>query len=260
MRHPEGLIGWTDLMTTDVESARSFYEGLFGWTSEILPTPMGVDYTQFRLGGDVVCGMGPVPPDALAAGMPSMWTSYALVSDADATCAAAEAAGGTVTMPVMDVMDQGRMAMITDPGGGTLGLWQPMKHEGAEVFNAPGSMTWNEISTRALQPVMDFYSSVFGWRWTEDPPGGGYWVCNLDTKAGDDPSNGGAMAVPSGVPDEMPSMWFTYFRVDDVAQTIERARELGGSVSFDTMPMGPGEGAGLIDPTGAMFNVIAFKQ
>ena len=37
MRYPNGLFGWVDLMTRDTESAKQFYEGLFGWTHTDLP-------------------------------------------------------------------------------------------------------------------------------------------------------------------------------------------------------------------------------
>ena len=35
MKH--GAFGWNELMTTDVEAARSFYGALFGWETEDYP-------------------------------------------------------------------------------------------------------------------------------------------------------------------------------------------------------------------------------
>ncbi len=65
MKHPEGLIGWVDLVTTDTARAARFYGELFGWTAEEMPTPMGVNYTQFESGrttggwhGSVAAGHG----------------------------------------------------------------------------------------------------------------------------------------------------------------------------------------------------------
>ena len=81
-----------------------------------------------------------------------------MVEDADAILAAVPGAGGQVIAPAMDIMSQGRMAMIADPSGAVVGLWQPMDHQGAELFNAPGSLTWNELQTRDLEPAMAFYS------------------------------------------------------------------------------------------------------
>ena len=80
MTHPEGLIGWVDLVTTDTARAARFYGELFGWTAEEMPTPMGVNYTQFSRDGQLVAGMGPLPPDMAAAGRVSSWNSYAIVA------------------------------------------------------------------------------------------------------------------------------------------------------------------------------------
>lgn len=254
MRYPQGQIGWADLSTTDVEAARAYYAGLFGWDSRVTPTPMGVDYTTFLLDGEQVAGMGPMPPDMAAAGVPTMWNAYVIVADADAVVADAVAAGGTVAMPTMDVMTEGRLAMVADPSGAVLGLWQPLDHQGAEVLDRSGSVVWNELQTRDLDAALPFYGTVFGWHW-EDYDGSGYQVATLDAKAGDDKTVAGAMTMPEGVPPEAPSMWLVYFGVDDCDTSAARSAELGGQVFLPPMDMGPGRFAGLIDPSGGMFMV-----
>jgi len=258
MLHPNGLFGWVDLVTTDVDAATAFYLPLFGWDAEVIPTPMGPAYTMLRKDGKVVAGMGPQPPGMAASGAPSMWNSYVLVDDIDATCAAVGRAGGMVVMPAMDVMTQGRMAMAADPSGAVVGLWQPGDHQGAELFNAPGSLTWNELQTRDLAAATPFYAEVFGWRWEDMGDGSGYLVAHLDTKEGDDTSNAGAMSMPPDVPAEVPSFWAVYFAVADVDESLLLATDLGGSVLFAPMQMGPGRFAGLTDPTGAVLMVGAF--
>lgn len=254
MRHPHGLFGWVDLAATDVDAAKAFYEGLFGWETEDIPTPMGPAYTMCRLDGQTVAGIGPQPPGM--AGMPSTWSSYVLVEDADAVCAAVPGAGGHVVMPAMDIMTEGRMAMVADPSGAVCGLWQPRDHEGAEVFNVPGSLTWNELQTRDLDAACAFYATVFGWRWEDAEDG--YRVAMLDVKAGDDKSNAGAMTMPPGVPDEVPSYWAVYFAVADCDEGVARAEQLGASVFLPAMQMGPGRFAGLTDPTGGMVMIGSF--
>jgi hypothetical protein len=256
MRYPNGLFGWIDLMTRDTAAATQFYEGLFGWTHVDLPTPMGPPYTQFSKDGQLVCGMSPMMP-----GVPeqvgAFWNSYVLVEDLDAALARVPGAGGTVSMPAMDVMDQGRMAMASDPCGAVVGLWQPKRHEGAEVFNAPGSLTWNELQCRDVDKALPFYAQVFGWDWT-DGPNEGYHVANLPAKQGDDKSNAGAMEMPPGVPAEAPNVWMIYLAVDDCDTSMAAAQELGGHVFVPAMEMGPGKFGGLVDPTGGMFFVMSF--
>ncbi len=257
MNHPEGLIGWVDLSTTDVAAATSFYSELFGWTTEDIPTPMGPAYTMASKDGLLVAGIGPQPPGSAARGSASMWNSYVIVQDLDAICGAVPGAGGQVVMAPMDVMSEGRMAVVMDPSGAVIGVWQPIDHQGAQVFNVPGALTWNELQSRDLAAAIPFYEQLFGWRF-EDLDGSGYTMIMLDTKPGEDKSNGAAMSTPAGVPDEVPSCWLVYFAVEDCDAAVARAVGLGASVFLPAMQMGPGRFAGLTDPTGASLMLGAF--
>lgn len=257
MKHPEGLFGWIDLATSDVAAAKEFYAGLFGWTFEDLATPMGVFYTQATLDGALVAGLAPMQQGMAEAGMPSTWNSYVITADADAAIARATVAGGQALMPAMDVMEQGRMAMLIDPSGAVVGVWQPAAHEGADVFNIPGTLTWNELQSRDVDAALPFYAETFGWEWSEGPQEG-YFIANVAGKAGDDKTNAGAMAMPPGVPEEAPSFWLVYFAVDDCDEAMARGQELGASMLFPAMQMGPGRFGGLVDPTGAVFAVGSF--
>lgn len=253
MRLAHGTFGWVDLQTPDVAAAKAFYAGLFGWTYEDMPTPMGVDYTMCYLDGQMVAGMGPQPGDLAAAGVPATWNSYVFVEDVDAIVAAAEAAGGSVMMPPMDVMDSGRMTMIAGPDGAVVGVWQPYEHQGADVVDVPGAVTWNELQSRDIVAAREFLSTVFGWRWDAQSPGGmEYFVGHVDAKPGSS-ENCGAMSMPDGVPDEAPSMWVVYFAVADCDASAEQVQALGGRLFMQPMEMGPGKFAGAMDPTGAMF-------
>lgn len=257
MRYPDGLFGWVDIMTRDPQRATEFYEGLFGWTHVDMPTTMGPPYTEFFKDGQLVCGLSPMMP-GVPESVGAFWNSYVIVEDTDATLAKVEPAGGTVTMPAMDVMDQGRMAMVMDPTGAAVGLWQPAAHQGADLFNAPGSLTWNELQTRDTDAALPFYEKVFGWQW-DDGPNEGYFLANLAAKEGEDKTNAGAMTTPPGVPDEAPNVWLVYFSVDDCDTAMAAAQALGGQVFLPAMDMGPGRFGGLIDPTGGMFLVMAFS-
>lgn len=259
MRLAHGTFGWVDLQTTDVAAAKDFYSGFFGWTYEDMPTPMGVDYTMCYLDGQMVTGMGPQPPTMTAAGAPSMWNSYVFVEDADAIGRAAEATGGSVLVPAMDVMDSGRMLMIASPDGAAVGVWQPYDHQGAEVFNEPGALTWNELQSRNLDAALPFYSEVFGWRWERQPMDMDYYIAHIDGKP-DDTSNGGAMHMPDGVPLDAPSMWIVYFAVGDCDASAAAVAGLGGELFMPPMEMGPGKFAGANDPTGAMFFFGSFPD
>ena len=54
MKH--GTFGWFELMTSDVEGAKAFYKGLFGWEYETVPIP-GSEYTIVKVDDVAVAGI-----------------------------------------------------------------------------------------------------------------------------------------------------------------------------------------------------------
>ena len=103
-----GVPGWVDLASSDIEATKKFYAGLFGWTAWTVPDPSAGGYTIFSLDGKQVAAVSPQQN----ATQPMVWSTYVIVADADAAQAKVVAAGGTVLMPVMQVMDQGRMGVF----------------------------------------------------------------------------------------------------------------------------------------------------
>jgi uncharacterized protein len=106
---------WSELLTPDIEAAKTFYSGLFGWTPN--PVQMGGDgppYTLWMLGEDN--GIGGAMPSPME-GMPAFWGVYFAVADCDATVEQATSMGATVLNGPMDIPDVGRMAALVDPQG-----------------------------------------------------------------------------------------------------------------------------------------------
>jgi uncharacterized protein len=114
-----GAFSWSELMTTDVEAAKSFYSQLFGWSARDMEMPNG-NYTTVQVGEASVGGIMRIPAEAQ--GMPPSWGVYVTVDNVDETLARAEKLGGTVVMPPMDVPGVGRMAVVRDPQGATLSV------------------------------------------------------------------------------------------------------------------------------------------
>lgn len=265
MRYPNGLPGWIDLSTPDQAGATAFYGDLFGWTSQDMPTDAGTTYTMLSLDGRLVAGLGPQPPEQAQAGVPSSWRTYVLVGDVDEIVAATPGAGGTVLVPAFNVMTSGRMAVVADPSGAVLGLWQPGDHQGADVFNEVGAYGWAELESRDIGAALPFYEELFGWRWEQSQAGDApYLVAHLDAKGdaaeGVDTSVAGAMATPEGVPDEAPSLWGVYFTVASCDDTVAKAGDLGGSLVTGPMDIDMGRWALLTDPYGAMFYVLSMSE
>ena len=256
MDYPDGMFGWVDTFTSDTHKAQAFYEGLFGWETYDRTDQMGAHYLQFFLDGQLVAGMSEMPPEMAAEGLLPQWVSYVIVHDVDAACERTRAAGGQVMLAAMDVTDQGRLANVMDPSGGMFGLWQPYAHTGADVFNEPGALTWNELQTRDLAAALPFYEQVFGWEWT-DGSTPGYKIGLLPGKPGDDKANCGAEDMPANVPEEVPAVWQVYFSVRDVAGTVEDALALGGKVFVKATETPTGMVAGILDPNGGRFFVVS---
>ena len=145
--HTAGTINWVDMVSTDLDAATAFYTGLFGWETEDMPMPGGGGvYRFFRIGGRDAAAAGTMPPEMLAQGIPSHWNVW-VAADADETVAKAAAAGGQVLMEPMTLGPSGRLAMIADPGGAAVGVWEAAEHIGARVVDEPGAMTWYEVNT-----------------------------------------------------------------------------------------------------------------
>lgn len=106
-----------------------------------------------------------------------------------------------------------------------------------------------ELMTHDLGAAKEFYTELFNWEWEESPmEGGTYWLI----KTGKDPM-GGMMKAPE--PD-IPPNWNVYTKVENVAATLEKVKELGGEVFVESTPI-PGMGAfGVFrDPTGGVMSI-----
>ncbi len=265
MAYPNGLFSWTDISLPDPREGSRFYTELFGWEAADQHGPDDeYVYTMLSKDGKTVAGLGSQPPGAADRGIPPMWTSYVTVDDLDAAVGRWTAAGGSVPMAPMEIMSAGKMAVVADPEGAVLALWEAGVHAGAELFNAPGAMTWNELNTRDSAAARRFYGEALGWGFElfggGDAPGE-YWLITVDKPAGDplaaDTYNGGVLTMDDNWPAEVPPHWMVYFNVADVDETIERLKNLGGSVSVPAFDTPAGRMAVVGDPQGGTFSIIA---
>lgn len=263
MAYQHGLFSWADISSPDPAAASAFYGALFGWDAESQQDPDGnYIYTMFSQDGKATAGLGPQPAEVADHGMPPMWNSYITVDDIDAAIAKWTAAGGSVLMPVMDVMTAGRMAFVADPEGAVVALWQAGDHPGAGVFNSPVSITWNELATRDTAAAREFYSAAIGWGFEEFPGENEYWLIKIAGKQQGDPLseddyNGGVIPMDAGWPAEVPAHWAVYFNVVDTDAAVARVTELGGNVAVPPFDTPAGRMAVVADPQGGMFSVIA---
>jgi predicted enzyme related to lactoylglutathione lyase len=187
--------------------------------------------------------------------MPTAWVTYLAVDDADGFAAAVPAAGGTVVGPPMDIADQGRMALATDPAGAFFGVWQQARHRGSELVNEPGTVVWNELVAPDIDTEAEFYRATLG--------------VTFEDMAGSDPSmpvykliKAGGRSVGGAMPPmpemgDLPPHWGIYFEVADADAAVKQAQDLGARVLSPVQPTPQGPMATLADPQGGAFAVIA---
>ncbi len=245
---PPGVPVWADLSTSDPERAETFYTGLFGWTAEHTGDDFG-NYVNFRKNGELVAGM----IQNQQPGAPDAWTTYLLAADAKATTAAVTANGGRVHMEPMDVRDLGVMAIVGDPGGATVGIWQPGTHTGFGLVLEPDAPAWFELHTSDYDAVVPFYRTVFGWTTAtvSDEPTFRYTVLEADGL-----QQSGIMDAAQWLGDGVISNWQVYFNSADVDASLAKVGELGGTVTEEAQDTPYGRLGQAEDPTGAIFKFI----
>jgi predicted enzyme related to lactoylglutathione lyase len=243
--HAPGTFSWVDLTTSDGDAAKAFYGGLFGWEFEDneIPGDGGV-YTMCKVDGSNVAAISPTTEQ-----FPPHWNTYVTVASADDTAAKAKEGGANLIQEPFDVMEAGRMAVLQDPTGAALCIWEPRDAIGAERVNEPGCLTWNELHTPDRAKAIDFYTGLFGWTAEEMDTGEGnpgYAVVRNGER-----SNGGVIDAQQGEPPN----WLPYFVAESRDDAVAKAKELGAQELFRT-DMQQGKLGILADPQGAPFAVF----
>jgi predicted enzyme related to lactoylglutathione lyase len=243
---------WVDCTTTDPDGAREFYAQLFGWEPQVSGEEYG-SYTTFKLRGRAVAGLYELSPEQRAQGMPPAWTAHVRVTDTRQIAELVKPAGGQLIMEPLEVPEQGVMALASDPTGAVIGFWEPRPFIGAGLANEPGSFSWNELRTHDLDAAVEFYAAVLGWGTAAYETGGGPRYLTAQVNGTD--VAGMMDTAGTGIPDEVPSHWLTYFAVEDCDATIAKAESLGGTVTAPAIDTPQGRMAWLADPYGAQFAV-----
>ena len=275
--YPQGVPCWVDTSQPDPQAAVEFYGGLFGWEFEDrMPADAPGNYFVATIRGKDVAAVGSQqegsPPQPF-------WSTYVWVESADDAAAKAKEAGGSVLAEPFDVMEAGRMAVLADPQGAPINVWQAGRHRGAQVVNEPGSWNFSGLNTNDVAGARDFYGAVFGWQ--ADPidlgqgesnmwrlPGYGDYLEQRDPGLRARMANQGAppgfedvvawlMPLNGSAPDAPPH-WGVTFAVDDADAAAAKATELGGKVLAPPMDAPFVRFTVLSDPQGAVFTASKY--
>jgi len=255
--NPQGDFIWYELMTTDADAAKAFYDAVVGWDiKEGAPEYQGYRMIG-RSDGKFAGGVLPITPEMQQHGARPTWLGYIHVTDVDATARDIERAGGKVLM-THDIPNVGRIAMVADPQGAPFYIMKPIPpandpNAKSDVFDpkAEQRCRWNELSTSDPAAARQFYGEQFGWTSDNFMPMGEHGEYRFIEQNG---TTIGAIARPMN--GQQPH-WRYYFGVPSVSKAKETAEAKGG-----TIVMGPTEVPGGdhiiigIDPQGAEFALV----
>lgn len=255
----DGVPCWVDTWQPDADAAVDFYKRLFGWEVEdTMPEDASGKHYMCRLDGRDVAAVASRPEDAPPY---TGWNTYVWVDDVDATVDKVKGAGGSALKEAFYALDGGRIAIIADPAGAAIGIWQPGEHGGAEVVNEPGAWAMSQLSTDDTEGAKQFYANAFGWE--HETFGLGNAEMTLWKVPGyvggrpEQPVSRDVVATmgPPGENGDAPPHWGVDFWIGDVDAAVATALERGGRVLTGPYDI-PGVGmrrAELADPQGATF-------
>ncbi len=211
---------WFEYVSTDAPKAQGFYGELFGWGTKKVPLPGG-EYTVIAQGDVTIGGYLPTPDSAPKQ---AMWLTHLRVDDAKAAAQKAKSLGGKILMDAEKIGNVGTKAVVADPHGGVLALWQPTDPNEKSSPAADNRFCWNELTSKDPAASVAFYKALGGFSTDamEMGPMGTYHLL----KTGDT-MIAGIMKPPMP---EAPHAWTPYVQVANTDATTEKAKRLGGQI------------------------------
>ena len=248
-----GEFCWINLLTPRSAEAREFFGTLLGWTFVGAP---GYGH-MVRAGGASIGGLFDHAGYDAPKWTPPTISVMVRVADAEESRAKVAELGGKASA-VFDVLDQGRMAVCSDPTGAAFDLWETRDGKGTLADSSRhGVPSWFELVSTDTGRAAVFYSELFGWAPEPVPsmPGAKYTSFRLGEE-----HVGGMLALtpPMGF---RSSRWTTYFTVNDIEATTRTAIELGASLRIPVLEIPRvGRFCGLTSPQGVTFHLIAYAR
>ncbi len=250
-----GKVVWHDLITDDLDSARNFYGGLFGWTFDNTSGGRGEEYVVARNGDVIVAGLVLVE-ESVDDQNYSRWLPYISVDDVDAALSRSIAGGASVVAAARDV-GFGRVAAIIDPQGAVVGLARSAIGDPDDVTTAaaPGRTVWTELLADDPQAAAEFYASLTQYNArTIARRGGDYTIL----------ASGGVDRVgifQNPAEGDYTPVWMTAFGVSDPAAAAAKAESLGGTIILPvSAELRDGTTAVVTDPSGAVLVLQSWSR
>ena len=257
-RDPTGDFIWYELLTSDADGAKAFYDSVVGWNIDAQASfPNGYRMIG-RSDGKFAGGLLPIDDEMQQHGARPGWLGYINVEDVDRSVASIKAAGGEAQMGPTDIPNVGRIAMVTDPQGAAFYVMKPTPpaddpSAASDVFSPDQQqrVSWNELSTTDPAAARQFYGNHFGWVSDDFMDMGALGEYRfLDHQ-------GLRIGALCGVMPGQQPKWRYYFRVPSISKAKEIAEQKGGAIHMGPHQVPTGDwiiiGA---DPQGAEFALV----
>lgn len=244
---------WINILSPEPAAAKNFFAKVLGWTFGEIP---GMGYAIKLDGRDVGGLFDAKNPDGSP--HPPVIGVMVKVTSADATSARATQLGGK-GQPAFDVGPQGRMAVLHDPTGANIDVWEGKASQGADAdIMLPGAPSWFELLTDAPDKAFPFYEKLFGWKCEKMP------MTDIEYSTfslGGPQPIAGMMTMTPEMKAMMKPEWGVYFTVTDPDATVKVVESLGGSAFLPPNDIeGVGRFAGVVSPHGVRFYVIRYAM
>jgi len=232
-----GRMVWLDLVTPDIESARTFYQGLFGWT---FVARQGF-YEVYNHGRMLACVIETNPPEG--EDPPGQWLPYLSVPDVEAAARVVTAGGGRIVKGPVDMPRRGRGVLVRDPWGAYIVFLRAREGDPPERRPEQLDWLWVEHWTVEREKAVELYREAGGYEALLEDDEYTVLVNEGRWRAGIRPIREKAFA----------GRWVPVVRVEDPKALVARVAELGGVVWLEPGQGGAGRDTALIeDSTGAL--------
>lgn len=250
-----GKVVWADLVTPDLESAKRFYGGLFGWTFQdatVGDKKFVVALLQDRpVAGILQRSLPTAEPKRPA------WLTFIAVRDTGEADRIAVAHGGKVLSPPRDYPERGRQAILADPQGAVFAVLQSGSGDPPDLLTPVGGWIWSSLITTEPDAGAAFYQAIFGYEVFELPSDDGRQHLLLA-------SDGYARATANSPPLTAPNLhshWVNFVRVVSASEASKKAVALGGRILVQPHPDRHGEMVAVVaDPSGAPFGLLEWSD
>jgi predicted enzyme related to lactoylglutathione lyase len=253
--HHVGKVIWLDLVTPDLDRAKLFYAGLFGWTFRDVHTGE-TDYAVALLDGRPIGGLvhRPAPP-----GKPRQpaWLTFIAVPDVDVAKRTALAHGGKVLFEPHSYPQRGRQAVFADPQGAVFALLASSSGDPPDLLAAPGDWIWSSLIVRDAGADAAFYQALLGYEVFGLPSDDGSEHLVLST---DGYARASVNRLPADAPNRHPH-WLNFVRVIDTVEMTAKVVALGGRVLVEPhVDRHGGTVAIVADSAGAPFGLLEWPD